>query len=59
MEHSAALPDRSSPCWRAIVIDLSVVDQQSSQFHSFKALVDEALGGQPDDGFSAMGAASI
>ncbi len=46
-----------APCAAAINLDLSYVDQQSAQFQRFKAWVDEAVGGNPDYGFSATDAA--
>jgi hypothetical protein len=45
------------PCPAAINLDLSYVDQQSEPFQRFKAWVDEAVGGNPDYGFSATDAA--
>jgi len=47
----------AAPCPAAIDLDLSYVDQQSEQFQRFKAWVDEAVGGNPDYGFSATDAA--
>jgi len=40
-----------------ITIDLSYVDQQSQAFSRFKSWVDQAVGGDPDYGFSATDAA--
>jgi len=47
----------AAPCPAAIDLDLSYIDQQSEQFQRFKAWVDEAVGGNPDYGFSATDAA--
>ncbi len=45
------------PCGAAITIDLSYVDQQSTQYQRFRDWVDEAVDGNPDYGFSATDAA--
>lgn len=47
----------SAPCGAAITIDLSYVDQQSTQFQRFRDWVDRAVDGDPDYGFSATDAA--
>jgi hypothetical protein len=47
----------SAACGAAITIDLSYVDQQSTQFQRFRDWVDRAVDGDPDYGFSATDAA--
>lgn len=47
----------AAPCPAAINLDLSYVDLQSEQYQRFKTWVDEAVGGNPDYGFSATDAA--
>jgi hypothetical protein len=47
----------NAPCGAAITIDLSYVDQQSTQFQRFRDWVDRAVDGDPDYGFSATDAA--
>lgn len=56
---SIALPllALARPAAAAIVVDLSYVNPQSTQFQSFKEFVDRAVAGDPDYGFSAADAA--
>ena len=54
---SSALALAAAPCGAAITIDLSYVDQQSTQYQRFRDWVDEAVNGNPDYGFSATDAA--
>jgi hypothetical protein len=47
----------AAPCGAAITIDLSYVDQGSTQYQRFRDWVDDAVDGNPDYGFSATDAA--
>jgi hypothetical protein len=54
---AGALVLAAAPAGAAITIDLSYVDQQSTQFQRFRDWVDRAVDGDPDYGFSATDAA--
>ena len=54
---TAALALAAAPCGASITIDLSYVDQQSTQYQRFRDWVDQAVDGNPDYGFSATDAA--